>query len=69
MIDSVHIDPSNIYDDDALYSALGVSVAVLARARRAGQLRFARKGKRILYLGQWVLDWIRTDISPKAEGA
>jgi hypothetical protein len=50
--------PAGIYDDDALYAVLGVSSQTLARARRDGELRHVRKGKRVLYLGQWVLDWL-----------
>ena len=32
--------------------------ASLAKARQGGTLRYSRKGKRILYLGQWILNWI-----------
>jgi hypothetical protein len=55
------INPAGIYDDPLLQDVLGVSVATLSRARRGGQLRFAQKGKRTLYLGQWVLDWLSND--------
>jgi hypothetical protein len=58
MTSAVPIDPQAIYDDGALHCELGISAAALARARRTGELRFTRKGKRTLYLGQWVLDWI-----------
>jgi hypothetical protein len=58
---SIRIDPDGIYDDDLLYGELGVSAQTLARARREGDLRFTRKGKRVLYLGQWVLDWLQAD--------
>ena len=64
MQQEVSIAPDGIYDDGALHLALGLTPATLAQARRAGELRFTRKGKRTLYLGQWVLDWIRAD-SPK----
>jgi len=33
----------------------------LDRARRAGELKFTRKGGRIHYLGAWILDWIAKD--------
>ena len=68
MTSNIRIDQDSIYDDDSLYSALGVSARTLSRARQKGQIRFSRKGKRILYLGQWVLEWIRTDGSSQ-EGA
>jgi hypothetical protein len=65
MTSAVPIDPQAVYDDGALHFLLGLSSAALARARRAGELRFTRKGKRTLYLGQWVLDWINADARPE----
>jgi hypothetical protein len=53
--------PDGIYDDESLHAVLGVSAQVLAHARRQGQLRHARKGKRVLYLGQWVLEWLMAE--------
>jgi hypothetical protein len=61
MTSAVPIDAKAVYDDGALHCQLGLSSAALARARRAGELRYTRKGKRTLYLGQWVLDWINSD--------
>jgi hypothetical protein len=61
MQEKVSIAPDGIYDDGALHLALGLTPATLAQARRSGELRFTRKGKRTLYLGQWVLDWIKAD--------
>ena len=58
---SIQIDPAGIYDDTLLYSALGVSTQTLTRARKAGELRYTRKGQRILYLGRWVLAWLDCD--------
>jgi hypothetical protein len=58
---TVRIDPEGIYDDASLYGALGVSAAALARARREGRLRYTRQGKRLLYLGRWVIDWLTSD--------
>lgn len=55
---SVVIEPNAICDDAALYCALGISATTLAKARRNGSLRYTRKGNRILYLGQWILDWL-----------
>jgi hypothetical protein len=65
--DAVHIDPTGIYDDALLYAALEVSAATLVRARRAGRLRFTRQGRRVLYLGQWVLDWLKADARQGAD--
>jgi hypothetical protein len=55
----VSIDPQAVYDDGALYCALGLSTAALARARRSGYLRYTRQGNRVLYLGEWVIEWLR----------
>jgi hypothetical protein len=55
------LDPAGIYDDALLYAALEVSAATLARARRDGRLQYTRQGKRILYLGQWIMDWLTND--------
>ncbi len=57
----IRIDPDGIYDDLALYQALSISTATLARARRDGSLRYTRKGNRTLYLGRWVMDWLTSD--------
>jgi hypothetical protein len=59
MTGGVQIDSMAIYDDGALYCALGLSSAALARARRAGRLRYTRQGSRVLYLGEWVMEWLR----------
>ena len=61
MKQQVSIAPDSVYDDGALYLALGLTPATLAQARRSGTLRFSRKGKRTFYLGQWILDWLKTD--------
>ena len=44
-----------------LRAELGLTLRTVARARRDGKLRFARQGHRILYLGQWVVDWLQAD--------
>jgi hypothetical protein len=64
---SITISPTGIYDDVSLYAALEVSAATLARARRQGTLRYSRQGRRILYLGEWVLAWLRAAASPREE--
>lgn len=58
---AIQIEPNAIYDDDVLFSTLGVTSRTLSKARQAKQLRFTRKGQRVLYLGKWVLDWLAAD--------
>jgi hypothetical protein len=53
--------PAGIYDDALLSGVLGVSGQTLSDARRKGELRFVRKGKRTLYLGSWVIEWLTAD--------
>ncbi len=55
------IDPDGIYDDGTLVLGLGVTQTTLTRARRAGHLRSTRKGHRVLYRGQWIIDWLEQD--------
>lgn len=52
------IIPTAVYDDDDLYRMMEVSSTTMSKARVAGQIRYTRKGKRTLYLGRWVLDWL-----------
>jgi hypothetical protein len=58
---SIRLVQEALYDDDLIFAALGVSAATLTRARRQGRLRYTRQGRRILYLGQWVLDWLTAE--------
>jgi hypothetical protein len=62
----LHIEHNSLYDDGALRLSLGITSETLAQARRRRQLRFVRKGKRIRYLGQWILDWVQSE-SPADE--
>lgn len=61
MADTINIQPNCVYDDGTLVLSLGLTHATLARARRDGELRFARKGKRVLYLGSWIIEWLERD--------
>jgi hypothetical protein len=61
MVNAVTLVPDAVYDDGALYCALGLTAAALARGRREGTLRFVRKGNRTFYLGCWLLNWLSAD--------
>jgi hypothetical protein len=71
----MHSEPITIqadafYDDWTLSDALGVPLGTLGGARRSGSLRFTRKGKRILYKGSWVLDWLDSSaVQPAVDAA
>jgi hypothetical protein len=60
MIEPVLIEPEAIYDDGSLHQVLGLTLSTLAASRRTGALRYSRQGKRTLYRGAWVLDWLET---------
>jgi len=65
MTSPVHIDPAALYDDGALSLALDMPSATIQRARRDGLLRYTRRGRRTLYLGKWVLEWLTGDPKPR----
>ena len=54
------IEPDAVYDDGALVLTLGLTHAAISRARRRGDLRYAREGRRVLYRGQWIIDWLES---------
>lgn len=64
----VTIDPDGIYSDAMLVIVLGMTTRTIATARRDGRLRHMRQGRRILYRGQWILDWLEHDAKPGHKG-
>jgi hypothetical protein len=61
MPDTITIDPLAVYTGDQLSAMLDVSEGTLAEARRSGVLRATKKGRRVLFLGKWVLSWLEAD--------
>lgn len=57
-MESFTIDPNAVYRDGEIRLKLGVTSSALAKARREKTLKFSRQGHRILYRGQWLLDWL-----------
>ena len=66
MLSPVSIDLDAVYDDGTVALTLNIHSATLARARREGRLRYTRQGRRVLYLGRWLLDWLAADAPPVA---
>ncbi len=58
MPDVFSIDPDTVYTDGAIVLALGVTHSALATARRSGELRYAKSGRKIVYRGRWLLNWL-----------
>ena len=52
------IDPNGVYEEGSVSLALDIPLATLARARRAGELRFVRRGRRVFYTGRNLFAWL-----------
>jgi hypothetical protein len=65
----IHIEPTDVFDNERLLELLGVSEAALIRARRDGRLKHTRQGNKILYLGKWVIDWLNNDCQEVAHAS
>jgi hypothetical protein len=69
MTSAIRIEPDAVYDDGAVHLALDIPTATLARARRDGRLRYTRQGRRVLYLGAWLLAWLESSAPPTGKAA
>lgn len=64
------IHPSEIFDRAALTKALDLTATTLAREVRLGRLRSYKRAGKSYFVGQDVLDWLRTaadDDVPESE--
>jgi len=68
MSESFTIDPDAVYNDATLVIGLGITLTTLRQARRSGTLRATRKGRRVLYRGQWVIDRLERDVPAMKKG-
>ena len=66
MTTQVEIDPNAVYSDRSVVLLLGVTTDSLREAERTGQLRHRRVGRRVLYTGAAILDWLN---APQAQEA
>lgn len=62
MVAGTNIEPAKFYDPFAISNALGITEAEQKRARDNGELNFTRKGRRILYRGEWLIDWLQPEV-------
>lgn len=58
MVAGASIEPQKFYDDFAVFQILEIKESVQKRARDNSELKFTKKGSRILYRGQWLIDWL-----------
>ena len=61
MPDTATIHPNGVYGTDDLCAMPDASPQTVAEARRLGALRWTRVGRRVVYLGEWVLAWLRSE--------
>lgn len=54
----ITIDPKAWYAGGDTRLLLDMTESAMARARRSGELRFARRGQRVWYRGQWIIEWL-----------
>jgi hypothetical protein len=69
MPETITINPLAVYTADQLSAMLDVSESTLAEARRSGALRATKKGRRRIYLGEWVLAWLRDETAKEVSRA
>jgi hypothetical protein len=60
----VTLNPLGVYSGRELGRILDAGPATLAAARRFGALRAVKKGRRVVYLGEWVLAWLNAEAAP-----
>jgi len=64
----LRFDSETFYSEESLRMA-GLDGAALARAREEGLLRFRRVGRRVLYKGALLAEWLgRPETPPAARG-
>lgn len=61
MATTIQIDPTAVYDEGAVALALDLPLNTLLRARRSGELRFVRRGRRVFITGRHLLAWLTPD--------
>ena len=55
---ALQIDPNGVYEEGAVSLALDIPLASLSKARREGELRFVRRGRRVFITGRNLLAWL-----------
>jgi len=52
------LHPDAVFSLEQARRALGMEKSTLAREIRLGRLRVSKRGKRYLFLGSWLREWI-----------
>lgn len=63
---TIALDDDRLYFEPTVCHILGVTSAVLADARTDGRLRASKVGRRRLYKGAWLKEWIEASGEPQA---
>ncbi len=61
MIAGTNIEPAGFYDDLAVKRLLDISEQDQKKGRDFGDLKYTKKGRQILYRGQWLIDWLQPE--------
>ena len=61
MTPALQIDPNAVYEEGAISLALGIPLASLLKARRDGELKFVRRGRRVFIIGRNLLAWLEPE--------
>jgi hypothetical protein len=51
---------NGVYDLESGREALGLAKGCLPREARLGRLRVAKRGGKIMILGRWLIEWIKS---------
>ncbi len=67
MVANAQINPSGYYDKEAVSKLLGIPASTVSRAVNALQLRSSKRGGKLFFRGQWLIDWLEGEDSQPAE--
>ncbi len=63
------VEPTAIYDEYQIRRALGLTEHLMLKERRDGRIKFARRGRRVYYLGSWIINWMEGDTAQGVDNA
>jgi hypothetical protein len=69
MVEPGYIDPDALYDEPTIRLNLGITSGALQKARKAGELRFTRRGGKTRYFGRWLIAWLSGEPVEQSEPA
>jgi hypothetical protein len=61
------VDPNGVYEEGSIAIALGITLSSLLTARRVGELKFVRRGRRVFITGRNLLAWMEPSTATPAK--